>query len=124
MRKWIPMILAVLLTFTLCSCGDVSEVNVVHVDSEIYSQSDINSAVRAVKNYFRFTGWGCKLTEIKYIGDERSARFEALAKDHEAVDGIVLTSTYETGGTTRTRWEWDLVRGKNGRWRIVNYGYA
>lgn len=124
MRKILPILFAVLLALTLSACGDVSEVKIVDVKSDIYSQSDINAAVRAVKSYFRFTGWGCKLIEIKYIGDGYSARFETLAKDHGAVEGIVLTSTYDDGGTTRTRWEWELVRGKSGRWRIVNYGYC
>ena len=124
MRKLLPILLAILFALTLSSCGDISDVTVLDVESEIYSESDINAAVRAVKSYFRFTGWGCRLIEIEYIGDEYSERFEALAKDHDAVEGIVLTSSYDDGDTIRTRWEWELVRGKLGRWKIVNFGYC
>jgi hypothetical protein len=69
--------ICILLTIILCivsfaSCsktGNVTNVEIVSIESKIYSQEEILDAIEVVKTKFGgFTG--CTLTKIGYIGDE------------------------------------------------------
>jgi hypothetical protein len=58
MKKTIAILLMVVLILSLSGCeGNVSRVNIIDVDSEIYSKSEINDAIDIVlkhfKDYFR-----------------------------------------------------------------------
>lgn len=133
MRK-LAVLLAVLFSLTLCSCGDISDVTVVDVPSEIYSERAINSAINTVKTYFKL-GWsGCKLTEIKYIGDEYSESFDAWAKRADAYEVIIIVGTFEvdaSGGdgslnpnSTYRNYQWVLARSRLGGWHHIDHGYC
>ena len=72
MRRITNLILCAILVLTLCACGDVSHAATHEVESELYTQSDINSAINITKRQFRRSWNGCTLTEIYYAGDEVS----------------------------------------------------
>ena len=145
MKKAISIGLCLLLIISLCSCslkrwhGDVSEAEIVKVESEIYSQEDINKAIEVILEDFK--SWdGCKLTKIYYAGDEtvkeEMAEYTgegALERGYEADEMIILESSFQTDGSdngsslnsdaTYDNWNWILVRSDGGQWRHVDHGY-
>ncbi len=51
--------------------GNISNVNIVLGESEIYSKDDIDKAINVTLKYFKENSNGCSLLEIKYIGDKK-----------------------------------------------------
>ena len=77
MKKIVCAMLCILLVFSLSACGgNVNEVNTHNVESEIYSEEDIATAIDTIKKEFKSNWNGCTLTEIYYAGDDSS-------KDHQ-----------------------------------------
>ena len=73
MKKILCSILCILLCISLTACGgNVNEVNIRNVDSEIYSEDDINAAIDTIIKEFNSSWNGCTLTEIYYAGDDSS----------------------------------------------------
>lgn len=139
MKRTLAALLCVLLVLSLCACGgDVSEVKTREVASEIYSESDINSAISVIISEFG-SGWdGCTLREIYYAGDEKThAETRYYLEEHEVYDAdelIVILSTFDvdaSGGdgslnpnSTYKNWSWILVRYSGGSWKHVDHGYG
>ena len=73
MKKIVCAMLCILLVFSLSACGgNVNEVNTHNVESEIYSEEDIATAIDTIKKEFKSNWNGCTLTEIYYAGDDSS----------------------------------------------------
>lgn len=54
MKKLVFTMLCILIIFSLSACGgNISEVKTQNVDSEMYSQNDINSAIDTIKKEFK-----------------------------------------------------------------------
>ena len=134
MKKIVCIILCILLVFSLSACGgDVSEVNTHNVNSEIYSQEDINAAIDTIKKEFMMNWGGCTLTEIYYAGDDSSKDHQDWADRNNADEVIVLVSSFDvdsSGGdgslnpnSTYSDWSWILVRTNGGKWQHVDHGY-
>ncbi|MDY4748015.1 MAG: hypothetical protein SO251_04365 [Candidatus Fimisoma sp.] len=134
MKKIVCIMLCILLVFSLSACGgDVSEVNTHNVNSEIYSQEDINDAIDTIKKEFKRNWEGCTLTEIYYAGDDSSKDHQDWADRNNADEVIVLLSSFDvdsSGGdgslnpnSTYSDWNWILVRTKGGKWQHVDHGY-
>lgn len=134
MKKTVCAILCVLLIFSLSACGgNVSQVKTHNVDSEIYSEDEINSAIDTIIKEFKSKWKGCTLTEIYYAGDDRSMAYQEWADRHNADEAIVLLSSFNvdsSGGDgsldpngTYDGWNWILVRTNGGRWQHVDHGY-
>ncbi len=139
MKRTLAALLCVLLVLSLCACGgNVSGVKTREVASEIYSESDINSAISVIISEFG-SGWdGCTLREIYYAGDEKThAETRYYLEEHEVHDAdelIVLLSTFDvdaSGGdgslnpnSTYKNWSWILVRDSGGSWKHVDHGYG
>lgn len=111
--------------------GNIEEVHVHFVSSEIHSQEEIDDAIRSAMNYFALNFKGCTLTDIEYAGDELT-KAEASFIEREAENTIVLVSTFETGpiqwdafevNSTYSYWSWCLKK-VAGKWVVVNYGYG
>lgn len=68
MKKIWGMVLLCILMLGLSACGGNTENIKTHeVDSEMYSQEDISSAIEVIKKDFKSSVWkGCTLTEIYY----------------------------------------------------------
>ena len=62
MKKIVYIMLCILLVCSLSACGgNVSKVNTHNVDSEIYSEEDINAAIDTIKKNLRMTGKDVRL---------------------------------------------------------------
>ena len=121
------------MLLTLCACGDVSHAATHEVESELYTQSDINSAINITKRQFRRSWNGCTLTEIYYAGDEVSEKHQEWADRNGLDEVIVLLSSFDvdsSGGdgsltpdSTYKNWMWILGRSKGGQWQPLDHGY-
>ena len=106
MKRLICILLCITFLFSMSACdvrlnttGDVKNVKVEKWEaSKIYSDDEINSAIKAVENYFKKEFGGCTLTKITYAGDTESLNETAYRKengyDYDKV--IVLVSSFET----------------------------
>ena len=126
MKKIVCIISCILLALGLSACGgDVSGAETKSVDSEVYSQEDIDAAVDTIKHEFKSDWSGCTLREIYYAGDNSR---------NDADEVIVLLSSFDvdsSGGdgslnpdSTYSDWKWILVRSDGGKWKHVDHGYC
>ena len=133
-KKIMPAILCLLILVSLCACHrQVSEFRTHQVDSEMYSEKDIQSAIDTITKEFNRNWKGCTLTEIYYAGDDVSKAYQDWADRNNADEVIVLLSSFDvdaSGGdgslnpnSTYDNWNWILVRSHNGRWQHVDHGY-
>ena len=134
MKKIVYIMLCILLGCSLSACGgNDSKVNTHNVDSEIYSEEDINAAIDTIKKEFKKDWKGCTLTEIYYAGDDSSKDHQDWANRNNADEVIVLQSSFDvdsSGGdgslnpnSTYNGWNWILVRTNGGQWQHVDHGY-
>ena len=134
MKKILCSILCILLCISLTACGgNVNEVNIRNVDSEIYSEDDINAAINTIIKEFNSSWKGCTLTEIYYAGDNFVKDYQDWADRNNADEVIVLLSSFDvdsSGGDgslepngTYSGWKWILVRTNGGQWQHVDHGY-
>lgn len=128
-------ILAAIVIFAMVfSGGNVWNVSVPEYTSEVYSDREINAAIRTIKWYFKLHFNDCTLTEITYAGDEESDNESDFALRNNADQAIVLVSSFDVGASggdgslnpnsTYTGWTWILVRDEGGRWKHVSHGYG
>lgn len=134
MRKSI-VLTCLILTLLLCSCnkGDISSVKITDVQSEIYTEEDIDSAIDVILEYFHDEFSGCKLNEIEYAGDDMVDSHEEYTERYDADEVIVLLSSFyvdSSGGggclntdQTYDGWGWILVRDEDDKWVHVDHGY-
>ena len=134
LKKTVCIIMCFLTMLCFVSCGgNVRNARMREVASELYSQKEINAAIRTIKMDFAIDWSGCTLTEIYYAGDDYTKRYQDFADRNNADDVIVLLSTFtvdSSGGDgslipnyTYEKWEWILVRNKGGHWKHVDHGY-
>ena len=133
MKKIITIILFITIVFWFAGCGKKHIETVIrNVESEIYSQEEINSAIDTIQKELKEDWKGCTLTEVYYAGDEISEK-EASNYNAEDVDVMVLLSSMyvaRNGGDgslntnyTYEDWMWILVKSDNGEWVHVDHGY-
>ena len=137
MKKIHSAILCILLVLCLSACGGkISEATTHSVDSDMYSQEDIASAIDVIKKEFKSNWKGCTLKEIYYAGDDSSIACQDRAERNdtdEVIEVIVLLSSFDvdfSGGdgslnpnSTYNGWNWILVRANRGQWQHVDHGY-
>ncbi len=134
MKRIAGLLLCVVLLSGLCACGgNVRNVKVTDVGSEIYTSEEIKAAIDVIIKEFRKDWKGCTLNEIYYAGDETIPYYQDWADRNGADEVIVLLSTFEvdpSGGdgslnpnSTYDGWNWILVRSKGGQWKHVDHGY-
>ena len=111
---------------------DLSKVNIISTNSEIYSEDDINDSIKTTLKFFNKNFKGCNLLSIGYIGDEKNNDYIDWARKYNKDEVIVLISNFETdsfvnGGLNPNYkyedWIWILVRNKNEKWKHVDHGY-
>lgn len=128
----VTLLLTAMLTLSGCS-NNIKDVEIIDVDSEIYSESEIISAIDTVEEYFKSNFDGCTLTMLKYAGDDHNKASKKWAKRHDAEKAIVLLSSFDvdsSGGdgslnpdSTYKDWQWILVENEDGKWEHVDHGY-
>ncbi len=124
------LLISVLL---LCSCGDVSEVEIKTVKSNIYTNEDIQSAINVVIKNFKKEFDGCKLLEIYYVGDDRKEEFDEWAKNYKKDEVIILESSFYVDSSGESQgfnpdytykdFGWILARNKGEAWELRTCGY-
>ncbi|MCR5793883.1 MAG: hypothetical protein K6G61_00875 [Solobacterium sp.] len=135
MKKIIRALCVILCACMLTACmrGKTNEVKIYVVDSDIYTEKDISEAVQTVRSYFERNFYGCSMTELYYIGDEKNPDYREYASVIGADEVIVFESVFtvaEQGaeeslmpGETCTGWKWILGRKKGGDWKHIDHGY-
>ena len=134
MKKLCSAITCILLALCMSACGGkISKVETHNVNSVMYSQEDIASAIDVIKKEFKRSWNGCTLKEIYYAGDASSEAHQAWADRNNADEVIVLLSSFDvdsSGGdgslnpnSTYNGWNWILVRANRGQWQHVDHGY-
>ncbi len=111
-------------------------VNVDYGTSEVYSKSDLDAAVRAVKLDFAKM-IGCNHLSLRYAGDERSQRELENANKwripgDEYVACIVFDSSFYSpqaaygawNADSTYEWSWTIVKTASGTWKVLDKGYA
>lgn len=118
-----------MLTAILAACGNVANVQRTKVDSEFFTQEEIDEAIDVVLDYFRREFDGDTLNEIRYVGDDDMKEY------YGTDDGnvIVLESTFTTGSysggslepnTTYDNYTWTLRRTDGGKWTHSQYEHG
>ena len=135
MKKLLTGLLLCIAIFscTACGGGDIDEVGILEVESEIYTAAEIGDGINVTLEYFKKNFDGCTLRELQYIGDEKNNDYLDFATRNGAEEVLVLTSTFdvdESGGDgslnpndTYKNWKWILVRRSGGEWEHVDHGY-
>ena len=132
MKKIIILIFTItfLIGCTIIS-GNVSNTQIIKVESSVYSDKDINDGIKTVFNYFKKEYKGCKLLNIKYVGDDNN-NYDDWAKRNNKEQSIAFISDYIVYDNRKvqslneqeyTNWNWILVRNKGERWIVVDNGY-
>lgn len=131
MKKWIALLLCALF-LTGCAGGDISRVDRVVGESEVYSELEIKRAMNRVIGFFAAEFEGCTLTELRYDEEEVGERQRQWAED-DGSEAIILFATFDvdaSGGDgslepnrTYTRYKWLLTKTMFG-WEIRDWGYA
>lgn len=128
------LLIAALLVCAFADLGsNVRNAETRDVPSELYTQEDIDSAIKAIKREFAF-GWrNCELLEIYYAGDEMTSACQEWAERYDADEAIVLMSAFKVNkrdsaatlneGATYRQWNWILVRSDGGKWKHVDHGF-
>lgn len=135
MKRVLACVILCLTLFALTACGggDVGEVGILEVESELYTSAEIADGINVTLEYFKKNFDGCKLRELQYIGDEKNNDYLDFATRNGADEVLVFTSTFdvdESGGDgslnpndTYRNWKWILVRTNGGEWEHVDHGY-
>ena len=114
--------------------GDVSNVKIISMESEIYSTEEINNAIDVILEEFEENYNGCSLLEIEYIGDENNDVYRDWAIRNNKSEVIVFISNFKVdsnGGngvlnpnSEYDGYSWILVRNENENWIYVDGGYG
>ena len=154
MKKIIAIASCLIMAAGLCSCGanggntatakpeptkaaataaPAAETATAGTRSKIYSDEDIESAIKVIKDEFALFWKGCTLRDINYAGDDMQSAGDDQKKHHNADEAIVLISSFDVGpeggdgslspNRTYEGYNWILVRNKGGQWKHVDHGY-
>lgn len=117
-----------------------SETNISYGNSELYSEEDMNAAIKLIEEEF-YTWEGCQLHSITYSSDsecnaENIAWMNELAKANGLADNftqcIMFKSDFhspkiDSGAWNPdeeyTDWQWWLAREEEGNWKLLTWGY-
>lgn len=97
MKKLVLVFVLLALVLSLAGCGN--SVSVGGFSSKYLDSDDYDAAVQELMTYFNSLS-GCTLKKVGYAGD-KEVKAEAEARGLATEQIIVLTSTFETDGTSR-----------------------
>lgn len=99
----------------------------------MYTEKEIDNAIKVVEKYFKKEFSGCTLTKIGYAGDEKSQGHIDFAERINGDEIIVLISSFDvdsSGGdgslepnSTYNNWMWILARKDGVQWKHIDHGY-
>lgn len=133
-RALLAVILVLAVFCSGCSGGNVSRVNKIIGDSEVYSRAEIGRAMNVVIRYFKSGFEGCTLTELEYDEEISQKYSEDWVEKYNADEGIVFISSFQvdaTGGdgslepnSTYKNYQWVLTRSGITGWKLQSWGYC
>lgn len=135
MKRIVTFLLVILLTLSLAGCGRGSTrgLQTKIGSSDVYTQEDMESAIKIVTEFFRKEFEGCTLKTLEYSEELTEDDAEEWAKQYEAQQAIVLISSFyvaPNGGdgslntdSTYENWQWILVRNPGENWTLKTWGY-
>lgn len=134
MMRLLAFVMALMLvTVPLTSLRDKPRVD--YGESELYSDRDVDRAVRTVMETFD-TWRGCRMYSLEYAGDGRCLSeveyCNSLADGADFDQCMVLESVFRSpvrgGGAWEANriytWSFILAREGNGPWVLLTWGYA
>lgn len=124
MKRFLCLLLCLAALLAIAACGKTKNAAITPwEDSTLYSNREINSALRAAKRVFAQHFDGCTLTELSYA-PERSSEDEIViyaAFDVDAAggpDGVLNPNSHYTN------YQFVFTRGLFSRWKLADNGYA
>ena len=136
MKRIVTFLLVILLTLSLAGCGwgSTRGLQTKIGSSDVYTQEDIESAVKIVKEFFRKEFEGCTLKTLEYSEELTRDDAEEWAEQYDAEEAIVLLSSFTVGiygsdgslnpGSTYENWQWILTRNSGEAWTLQTWGYG
>lgn len=124
MKRFLCLLLCLATLLALVACGETKNAAITAWErSELYSDREINSALRAAKRVFARHFGGCALTELSYSEKYSSADELTIlaAFDVDASGGAEGTLNPNSHYTS---YKFTFVRGALGTWRLSSNGYA
>ena len=140
-RAWRFVLTGALLCIVLLAAffyprggGNVDQTVLVSVESELYTEEDIQDAADAVLGYFKKGFDGCTLTGLRCAGDGAAGQFARREKPYQVDEAVVLLSAFDVGSSggdgalnpnyTCRDWGWGLGRNAGGAWEPLTCGYG
>ena len=130
-KVFLPLVLCLVL-LTACGGGDVRNVRRIPGESQLYSNGEINSAMKEVVDFFQKEFDGCTMTEIRYE-EEKYAKRQRLESEDYGREVIILLTDFDvdsSGGdgslnpnSTYRNYQWTLTRTLFG-WELQGWGYG
>ncbi len=133
-RKIMAVVLALILMFSVTGCkrGNIENVQITIGESALYSEEELQTAVKTVLKFFAREFAHCTLEKLEY-NEEKSLREAASwAAQYEAEEAIVLNSSFDVDADYGTgplnpgetcKYTWILVRSNGGKWELKTWGY-
>ena len=135
MKRIVTFLLVILLTLSLAGCGwgSTRGLQTKIGSSDVYTQEDMESAIKIVTEFFRKEFEGCTLKTLEYSEELTEDDAEEWAQQYDAQQAIVLISSFyvaPNGGdgslntdSTYENWQWILVRNPGENWTLKTWGY-
>ena len=121
-----------LVLLTACGGGDVRNVKRNPGESQLYSNGEINSAMKEVIDFFQKEFDGCTMTEIRYE-EEKYAERQSLESEDYGREVIILLTDFDVDGSggdgslnpnsTYRNYQWTLTRTRFGL-ELQDWGYG
>lgn len=142
MKKTITVTVAVLLAILLSGCAvfsgtDTENTKIDLGTSEIYTNSELQSAADHILAEFRSWKSVEEVYTLTYCGDEKAAdnlEYCNQLNEKEYDQCVIFESAFLTSGSAESEgfeansryngWEWCLARANGGDWEILTCGYA
>ena len=134
MKKSIFLFLCMMLLLALCSCSHKTEnlpdqkqtqsqtetekktVPTEKATSEYYSDKEINSAIKTIRNEIEQSCPGNNVQDIQYAGDSAIDDYQIVPKENHVEEAIAFHVTQN-----HKKKIWVVGRKEGGEWRCVNY---
>ena len=129
MKKFLVLIIAVIVVFSFSGCGITFIARKVSDKSERFSKEEIEEAMDIV--FEEFSGFeGAILFKLEYDEEFSDKQMRFNTKQYDADEAIVLRSKFlstvkaEGKRLDIVKWDWILVRNEGENWEFKSCGYG